>query len=343
VQTEPIKSSIVKIACLGDIMLGRGINQLIAKRSPESFWGTVLPILRSADAVLANLECAITSHQHRYSRAPKVFYFRADPSAIALLLVANIQAVSLANNHVLDFQEQGLLDTLHYLNTAGIRYAGAGRNLGEATTPVILEIGELKVGLIAITDNQPDFIATANFPGTHYLPIRTDPLTISLIETGVVQLRLAGAKLVILSTHWGANMVTKPSQQFRNFAHAVIDCGIDIFHGHSAHLFQGVEIYHNRLILYDTGDFLDDYAVDPVLRNDWSFVFLVEVTPNGELRSLQLLPVHLHDGQVDLAEESEFDSICNRMQDLCREFNTLVQKTPKGLEICLKTPCRVED
>jgi poly-gamma-glutamate capsule biosynthesis protein CapA/YwtB (metallophosphatase superfamily) len=335
------ETELIKIACLGDIMLGRGVNQLISKRSPENFWGTTLPILQSADAVIANLECAITPHQQQYNRAPKGFYFRADPAAINLLKAANIRLVSLANNHVLDFQEQGLLDTIHYLDAAGIRHAGAGRNLREATTPVILDLGVLKIGFIALTDNQPDFAATREHPGTDYLSIPADSLSLTWLENEAAQLRQAGAKLVILSAHWGHNMISRPSPQFRDFAHAVIDAGIDVFHGHSAHLFQGVEVYQKGLILYDTGDFLDDYAVAPSLRNDWSFIFLLEVTPEGSLQQLRLLPVRLYSGQANLAEGEEFTAICERMQQLCCEFKTPIQHTPEGLEVILKVPCYV--
>jgi poly-gamma-glutamate capsule biosynthesis protein CapA/YwtB (metallophosphatase superfamily) len=111
---------LITLALVGDVMLGRGVNEEITNRSPESSWGSVLPILQSADAAIANLECAITSHTQRCQRTPKVFHFRADPLAVEVLLAGNIRCVSLANNHSLDFDDQGLLDTLHYLDSAGI-------------------------------------------------------------------------------------------------------------------------------------------------------------------------------------------------------------------------------
>lgn len=95
----------VTIAFIGDVMLGRGVNEEIKEQPPEFFWGDVLPILQQADAVVANLECAITKHQQQYRRVPKVYHFRADPAAVDLLRVANIRCVNLANNHILDFEE----------------------------------------------------------------------------------------------------------------------------------------------------------------------------------------------------------------------------------------------
>ncbi|HEY9671977.1 MAG TPA: CapA family protein [Waterburya sp.] len=325
----------VTLAFIGDVMLGRGVNEEIALRSPESFWGNVLPILRGADAVFANLECAITEHTQTCRRIPKVFHFRASPAAINILHTGNIQCVSLANNHTLDFDDQGLLDTLKYLDEVGIYHAGAGQNKSEAVAPVIMNVAGLKVGLIAITDNEPTFAAMSHRPGTYYMEIRSDPNTLAFIEEGVEQLRSAGVNLVVLSVHWGPNMVLSPPPWFRNFAHAVVDCGVDVFHGHSAHLFQGVELYNHSLILYDTGDFLDDYAVDPILRNDWSFVFLVDVNGDG-LHRLRMMPVRLHYGQVELAKGEEFANICHRMRSLCAAFHTRSLQTPDSLQVMLR-------
>lgn len=327
---------VVTLALIGDVMLGRGVNQEIHRHTPESFWGDVLPLLRGADVAIANLECAITQHTEKYNRMFKMFHFRADPAAVKVLSAANIGYVSLANNHVLDYQEAGLMDTLQWLDEAGIRHAGAGRNLREATAPVQFEVEGIKVGILALTDNQPDFAADRDRAGTNYLRIRNnDEATIAWLREQVTQLRDAGMTLVILSAHWGPNMVVLPSPWFRNFAHAAIDCGVDIFHGHSAHLFQGVERYEKGLILYDTGDFLDDYAIDSSLRNDWSFVFLVELDDRG-LQRLRMLPVRLHYARVDLARGDEFVAIRKRMQWLCAEFNTNAIETPEGLEIVLR-------
>ena len=94
----------VTLAFMGDVMLGRGVNLELRQRSPETFWGDVLPLLRSVNAAIANLECAITAHEQPWSKTPKVFHFRADPAAVEVLRAGNIRCVSLANNHSLDFE-----------------------------------------------------------------------------------------------------------------------------------------------------------------------------------------------------------------------------------------------
>src|SRR5918912_2568709 len=158
----------ITVALTGDVMLGRGVNETLSEVRPEEPWGDTLPLLLSADLRIINLECAITQHERPWSRTPKVFHFRADPTAVEVLRAAGVNACSLANNHTLDFEERGLLDTLAHLEATGIRCAGAGRNLEEAARPVLLGGG---VALVAFTDNEPPFAAGAGKPGTKYLPI----------------------------------------------------------------------------------------------------------------------------------------------------------------------------
>lgn len=322
---------VVTLAFVGDVMLGRMVDETLASRPASSVWGSTLPILRGADAVFANLECALTAFRRPWRRTRKVYHFRADPRAVEALQAANIRCVSLANNHILDFETEGLIDTLRHLDDAGIAHAGAGATLAKARAPALVAVGELQIGLIALTDNEPPFAAAPDRPGTWHAAIGEDPALVDLLAEQVVELRVRGADLVVLSLHWGPNMATCPPSPFRAFAKAVVDRGVDIVHGHSAHVFQGIEAHGRRLVFYDTGDFLNDYAVDPLLRNDWSFVFLVEVDREGPLR-LALVPVRLNPGRVDLAQGAERRAILDRMQRLSAGLDTALEDSPGGLE-----------
>lgn len=301
-------------------MLGRGVNTEIGLRPPGYFWGDTLRVLRSGDAVVANLECAITAHTEIWTGTPKVFYFRADPEAVDVLKAGNVKCVTLANNHSLDFEEEGLLDMLKYLDKAGICRAGAGRDITEAAAPALTTIGSLKVALIGLTDNEPSFAANGK-PGTNFSEINTGSATMNLLKNSVESARQHGAELIILSIHWGPNMVISPPHIFRKFARAAADLGVNIVHGHSAHIFQGIEARNGNLIMYDTGDFIDDYAIDPILRNDWSFIFLVDLD-GGRVMRLRLVPVLLSYCQVNLARGAERQAIIDRMKELCEEFDT---------------------
>jgi poly-gamma-glutamate synthesis protein (capsule biosynthesis protein) len=312
----------VTLALTGDVMLGRGVNEMLHAAPPDDPWGDVLPLLLSTDLRIVNLECAITEHERPWSRTPKVFHFRADPSCVEVLRAARVDACSLANNHTLDFEEKGLLDTLAHLEAAAIRYAGAGRNLEEAARPVLLDGG---VGLVAFTDNEPPFAAGPDKPGTNYLPVSTEPEILRRVEEAIGAARGAGAETVVFSNHWGPNMVLRPPDAFRRFARAVVDLGADVYYGHSAHVFQGVEIYRGKPILYDTGDFIDDYAVDPKLRNDRSYLFRVSVE-GGVLRRLELFPVVLPYARVELAAGDERSAVLDLMQSLSAEMGTAFER-----------------
>lgn len=326
------------LAMVGDVMLGRGVAKEIERRTPESFWGDTLPLLRSADLLIAGLECAITTHPTPWTRTPKVFHFRAPPKAVEVLRAAGVRCVSLANNHTLDFEEEGLLDTLRYLDAAGIARAGAGRNLAEAAAPAILEAGGLRVGVLAFTDNEPGWAAGPDRPGTNYIEIRPeDPAVLERVERGIAQARSQGAQIVVLSLHWGPNMRLRPSAPFRRFARAVVDRGVDLVYGHSAHIFQGIELYRGSPILYDTGDFLDDYAVDPILRNDQSLIFFVDLDEEG-VRELRLVPVKLNYAVVNRATGRDLEEISERMIALSAEMSTPVERLDSILRVAVREP-----
>ena len=312
------------LALAGDVMLGRLVNDRLKDMHPEEVWGDVLPHLAQADLRIVNLECALTTHQQPWSRTEKMFHFRADPEAVGVLQAAHIDACTLANNHILDYEEQGLSDTLRALDASGIRHAGAGANAEEAAAPVIIEVhgtSPCRIALLSYTDNEPDFAATAKHPGTNYLQVSMQPGALTRIVNSIAQARAQGADLVVFSNHWGANFVERPSEEFRSFARRVIELGADIYHGHSAHICQGIEVYRGKPILYDTGNFIDDYAVHPQLRNDRSCLFKL-MFEHGKLCRIELLPVSLSVAHVALALGKEFEAISAHMEMLCAEFAT---------------------
>lgn len=322
---EPRDPRRARVAFLGDVMLGRGVGEEIARgdREPESFWGDTLEVLRAADLVVANLECAITTSTTRWTRTPKVFHFGAPPAAIDVLGAAGIRLVSLANNHVLDFELRGLLDTVRHLDEAGIAHVGAGADADAARRPAVVEANGLRIGMVAFTDNEPGWKAGPERPGTAFLDIDPREGALAEVERGVAAARGEGADVVVLSLHWGPNMVERPSSRFRAFARLAVECGVDLLHGHSAHVFQGVGLHRGRPILYDAGDFLDDYAIDPVLRNDRSLIFLADVE-DGRVAGLEMVPVRLSYAEVNRATGRDLEEVRRRMTALSDELGTRV-------------------
>ncbi len=324
----------VSLAFLGDLMLGRGVSRKLRGRRPAWFWGDVLPILQQSDAVIANLESPITTSDTRWRKSWKLFHFRADPPAVGILKSANIRFVCLANNHMLDFDEPGLRDTLRTLDAAGILHAGAGLSADEAAAPAMLALPGLKIGLIAATDNMRAFAAGPDQPGTNHIEIARRARDPGWIEQSVGRLRQQGAGLVVLSLHWGPNMRTSPRSTFRRFARAAIDCGVDVIHGHSAHVVHGVERYRQGIILYDTGNILDDYWKFPFRETTSSFVFLLDLR-DGRASRLRMVPVQLKATRLNLAVGETSAKIIERMTALCTALGTPVAATPEGLEVVL--------
>ncbi|MBO9198889.1 MULTISPECIES: CapA family protein [Niastella] len=308
----------MKLLLTGDVMLGRLVNENLKIHPPDYPWGDTLPIFKEADVRICNLECVMSS---KGSPALKVFTFRSDPNNIAVLEAASINAVSLANNHTLDYGREALADTFVLLEKAGIRYAGAGANLLMAQHPAILEMGSMKIGLLSVTDaNETGWEAETDRSGTWYVPVDIgDPRAFDLIER--IKETKTAVNILIVALHWGSNWGYEPEPGHREFAHMLIDAGVDIIFGHSCHVFRGIEIYRKKPIIYSAGDFIDDYAVDAIERNDESFIFMIEIFEQS-IQNMFLYPTIIKNFQVQLADLSRVIHIASRMKRLCRELGT---------------------
>lgn len=119
----------------------------------------------------------------------------------------------------------------------------------------------------------------------------------------------------------GPNWDYRPLPQHTELAHILIDAGANVVYGHSPHVFRGIEIYKGRPILYSTGNFIDDYAIDEIERNDQSFIFTLE-TANNHLKQINLYPTLIRNLQVQLATKREAQEMANKMIELCSTFNT---------------------
>ncbi|HWO43000.1 MAG TPA: CapA family protein [Candidatus Eisenbacteria bacterium] len=308
------------LVLVGDVMLGRLVNEKLKTTSPEHPWGDTLPIFHQADFRVCNLECVISDRGEPWTLTPKVFHFRSDAKNIEVLRRAHIDAVSLANNHILDFGYDALFDTRKILDEAAIRHSGAGANASEAARASISQVDHTEVGLIAFTDNEPAWEATDQHPGTFYVPIDVNGIRAKrLFET--VRRAKAEVELLIVSAHWGPNWGYTPPAEHVQFARALIDAGSDVIFGHSGHVFRGIEFHRGRPVIYCAGDFIDDYAIDAIERNDESFIFNVE-TRNGDVEGLKLYPTLIRDLQARLADGVERERMVKKMQRLCAEFGT---------------------
>jgi len=316
------------IALTGDVMLGRLVNRHVIQDEhvpPDAVWGDVLSLLLSADLRLINLECVISTRGTMWHPRTKPFHFRAHPRAIDVLKAARIDCVTLANNHTLDYGPAALAECLALLDQAGIRHAGAGQDLSAAITPVLLETAAGSIGVIALTDNEPQWEAAADRSGVQFVAYNAQGLLEPYRSrlNRLIELTRRDAAWVIISAHVGPNWGA-PAPAMRALAHELIDLGADLYWGHSNHTPEGMEVYHGKPILYATGDFIDDYAVDPIERNDRSFLFIAELD-DGRVQRIRLHPVAIEDCRVRRARGAEVRFLQERMRTLSAELGTVVE------------------
>lgn len=307
----------------GDVMLGRLVGDAIRRFGPQYPLGPVAPLMRGADLTIVNLECAITASARQWSGAPKAFYFGAPPEAVRALVDAGVDLVSLANNHILDFDVGGLRDTLRHLRHCGIAHAGAGNDLDGALAPAVVTGRGVRFGMAAFCDHQSDFAAGRDSPGMAWLDLDNETSALTSMSRALASLQAARVDWPILSLHWGPNMVRRPSAAFRRLAHAAIDMGWKIIFGHSAHVFHGIEIYKGCPILYAAGDLVDDYHVDPDFRNDHQLLIELRLT-RDRVQHIALHAVFIDACQARLASGQSAGHIIGTMAMLCGELGTAV-------------------
>ena len=313
-------SQTIKIGLAGDVMIGRTVNDLLSTKPSHNLWGTMLPELKKQNVVIVNLETAITKHD---KAVPKVFNFKTDPKNVTVLKQANIGIVSNANNHILDYNQQGLRDTLKTLDKAKIAHVGAGKNTEQARKPYFFKINNTRFAILGATDNEPTWVAGPNKPGTNYIEVG-DKQFLEDIKKAKKQV-----DILIVTLHWGPNMKEYPSQKFINYAHKMIKSGADVVAGHSAHVMQGIEIFEKKLIIYDMGDFIDDYAITQELRNDLSALFSI-VIKNKKVVDLNITPARISNMVVNKANKKDAELIFELLTKRSKQFKTTFYKQNSG-------------
>ncbi|MFG1780097.1 CapA family protein [Micromonospora sp. NPDC049048] len=295
------------------VELARAVSGPMPRPAPPTWpWGEALDLLDAVrpDARVVNLETAVTG---RGGHAPaKAIHYRMHPANLACLTAARLDVCALANNHSLDFGPVGLTDTLDALAAAGIATAGAGRDAAAAWRPARVPLragGRLLVWSVAVPSSgvPPPWAATTGAPGVAYLP------EVSVATADALAGRIAAAAgpgdRVLVSVHWGTNWGYEVPPAHVDFAHRLVDAGVDVVHGHSSHHPRPVEVYRDRLILYGCGDLVDDYegiggreAYRPWLRLLW-LPTLDAAT--GALRRLRAAPVRMRRMRLERAAPDE--------------------------------------
>ena len=363
--TQPPTRPAVQIFLCGDVMTGRGIDQVLPQPcdpllhedyassaihyvrlaeqangsiprhvAPSYVWGAALVEFNRTrpDVRIINLETSITRSD---DYAPKGINYRMSPENAGCLAAAGMDCCVLANNHVLDWGRSGLLDTLATLDHLQIKSAGAGRNLAQASAPAVLNVpGKCRVlvfSLAAVTSGTPrSWAATQESAGVNLLTELSEK-SATRIADQVGRVRQP-RDVIIVSLHWGPNWGYEIPAEQRRFAHALIDrADVSIIHGHSSHHPKAVEVYRNRLILYGCGDFVNDYEGIrgyEEFRDDLGLMYFADFSPSStDLAALEIVPLQIRQFRLVRPSIQDIDWV-QRMLDLeSQRFGTRVALT----------------
>jgi poly-gamma-glutamate synthesis protein (capsule biosynthesis protein) len=359
-------SGTVTLFVAGDVMTGRGIDQALPHpgdpRLYEPFVQSALDYLDMAErangpiprplpfdyvwgdalaeldrirphARIVNLETAITVAARP---APKEVDYRMNPANVPVLTAARLDCCTLANNHVLDWGPEGLRETLETLAAAGIKTAGAGRDLAEASAPAVLPAGGSRILVFAFgspTSGVPrGWAAGPNVPGVNFLPDRSEDAA----RAAGRQIRAAKqpGDIAVVSLHFGPNWGYEIPEEQSVFARTLIEEGADAVVGHSSHHFKAIEVYRNKLILYGCGDLLNDYegiGGYEDFRDDLPLMYFPSIrATDGTLAGLAIAPLKIRNFRLNRAAPGDVAWIADTLNREGKQFGTSVAATPDG-------------
>jgi poly-gamma-glutamate capsule biosynthesis protein CapA/YwtB (metallophosphatase superfamily) len=347
----------------GDVMTGRGIDQVLPHPGspvlyepyvcdareyvelaefahgpisrPVDFayiWGDALGELERAgtDVRIINLETAVTSSEDYWPN--KVVLYRMYPRNIGCLTAARISCCCLANNHILDWGDQGLHETLQTLDIAGIARAGAGHTAAEAASAAVLGVpGKGRVLVFSLGSTSSgipwEWGATDDQPGVNLLEDLFDETARRI--SGQMLRRTQPGDVIVASIHWGDNWGYRIPDEQITFAHRLVEEGVSIVHGHSSHHAKAIEVYRGRLILYGCGDFLTDYegiTGYEEFRGDLAMIYLAKLdAQRNQLVELRLIPMQARQFRLNRASEADAEWLCDLLNSLGLRFGTQVQ------------------
>ena len=316
------KPETTRLLAVGDIMLSRKVNTLIQENSLNYPVAKMADFLAAADITVANLESPLSVTGTRLPG--KGIWFRAPRENVQVLLTAGIDLVTLANNHMVDYDTPALLETREVLDEAGIKHVGAGANDTEARQPLIAEVNGLKIAYLGYSEMGDIF-----FSYNYVRPLKASDtraginnFTVERVLEDVKKVR-EQADIVIVMLHWGLEYEYYPEDYQRLAAHRLIDGGVDLLIGHHPHCIQRVETYNGGIIAYSLGNFIFDQNFSDQTRE--GLVFEVELSSLGWVQA-KLHPVFILESQPYLCTGEQADSILNRTMEISEGFGANLKR-----------------
>lgn len=302
-QAEKPKPGALSLAFAGDVLLGYKIEPLFQQKGTDYVLNDTQSIFDAADVAMVNLENPLSTRGT--AAQDKQYTFRARPETAAYLKEAGIDIVTLANNHVLDYGKDALLDTLESLQQHGIKAVGAGRDVDSASRPLYVEKNGYRIAFLGSSRviPVPEWAAQLNQPGvaTTYDPLRL---------TQEIQQARSQADLVIVYVHWGKERKETPEKYQQKLAHAYIDAGADAVIGSHPHVLQGFEFYKEKLIAYSLGNF--------VFNNSQASTAILQIhSSGGELSSFQIIPCEIKNSRtMKMKDKTKIEKLYDKLTSL---------------------------
>jgi poly-gamma-glutamate capsule biosynthesis protein CapA/YwtB (metallophosphatase superfamily) len=238
----------LRIIAVGDISFNGGYHRLLERIGPGFPTRRLSPLWAAADLRVGNLESPVVASAPKVE--PSKLTLRAAPRALENLACAGIDCVALANNHTMDYGEEGMSETIERLEGVGIAHHGAGRDVNSAQAPAIVERNGQRIGLLAYCDPSCGVTAFAHAgsPGVAALDIDDCCIAIRALRSNV--------DWVIVQIHWGQEMCRLPSTEQRVQARRMVAAGADLILGHHPHILQPCEWIAGVPVFYSLGNFL---------------------------------------------------------------------------------------
>ena len=237
----------ITFAFAGDVHFERRTAKLL--KTPATAFGPIASVLKSADFTAVNLETAVTS---RGTPQPKTYHFRTTPTAFTALRDGGVDLVTMANNHVLDYGQVGLADTLAAAKQARFPYVGIGENAAAAWAPYVTTINRTRIAIIGVSqvaELASSWVATDTRAG--------EANAINLRRTlAAVRAAKQRARIVVVFMHWGTEGQACPDANQLALAPKLAAAGATIIVGAHAHVLQGSGWLGHTFVAYGMGNFL---------------------------------------------------------------------------------------
>ncbi|UQB67444.1 CapA family protein [Epilithonimonas zeae] len=240
--------SSIEIFISGDFCPINRIESLIDKRDYEAVLNDVLPILQNVDLAITNLECPLTDSKTPIKKVGAAI--KAKVTSVNLLKIGNFGLVTLANNHILDYGEEGIKSTLEVCEENHINTVGAGLTLKDAEKVFITEIKSKKIGFYNLAENE--------FGNTYGEKAGANPLD-PVKNSYDIKKAKSQCDFLFVIVHGGREHYQLPSPRVQELYRFFADCGADAVVAHHTHCYSGYELYNNVPIFYSLGNFIFDY------------------------------------------------------------------------------------